>query len=117
MSSEFQPTLFLFGDRAGLGAWEIGHYRQHLRYLTHLESLPQPIVIQDYPIMHVGNNEAQRKVWLRDHESIHAIVRGYANVTSIDLSVVDFENPEQVYEWLQAHALEHQLIDTAFGLS
>ena len=44
MTTEFDPTDFLPGDRAGQGRWEIGHYRQHQRYLEFLAGQDPPII-------------------------------------------------------------------------
>ena len=114
--TEFAPSIFLFGDRAGQGRWEIGHYRQHLNYLTYLAGLTNPVVIPDYPLLTIGESDLQRRVWLESHQEIHSILRTYANVTGIDLSAVDFNNQEELSVWLDSHATEHALIDAAFGL-
>lgn len=116
MASEFNPTIFLLGDRAGQGRWEVGHYRQHLKYLTHLVNLPIPILIPDHPLMTIGQNDLQRRLWLQDHDATHKLLRTYANVTGVDLSAVDFEDEHEFTVWLDTHATEHALIDEAFGL-
>lgn len=114
--TEFNPTIFLFGDRAGQGRWEVAHYRQHLNYLTHLAKLSPPTLIADHPLMTIGQNELQRRLWLQDHATTHNILRTYANVTGIDLSTVDFEDQHEFQIWLETHSTEHTLIDAAFGL-
>jgi hypothetical protein len=116
MPSEFNPTVFLPGDRAGQGRWEVGHYRQHIKYVTHLAGLATPILIADHPLMTIGENDLQRRLWLEDHQATHEILRTYADVTGIDLSAVDFDDPHEVTIWLDTHATEHSLIDQAFGL-
>ena len=115
--SEFNPSIFLYGDRAGQGRWEIGHYRQHLNYVTFLaKRTPAPVIIPDHPLITIGTTDLERRVWLEDHAATHGVLRAYANVTWIDLSEVDFESPEEFNIWLDSHALEHSLIDSAFGL-
>lgn len=116
MASEFQPTTFIFGDRAGQGLWEIGHYRQHVRYVTTLAGQSVPILIADHPLMTMGKNDFERRIWLQDHANVHVILRSYANVTGVDLAAVDFNDPDQFTVWLDAHATEHSLIDQAFGI-
>lgn len=117
MSTEFDPPIFLFGDRAAQGRWEIGHYRQHLRYLSYLASLTTPVVIADQPIITMGTTDLERRIFLNSHQILHELIRPYANVTGIDLALVDLKNEEQFYVWLDVHATEHDLIDQAFGLS
>ena len=114
--TEFNPTIFLAGDRAGQGRWEVGHYRQHLNYLNHLAQLLTPVLLPDHPLLTMGRTKLERRVWLEDHQEVHSTLRIYANVTGIDLSAVDFDDPEQFSVWLDDHALEHSLIDAAFGL-
>jgi hypothetical protein len=114
--TEFSPNLVLFGDRAGLGRWLIGHYRQHLNYTSALAAKTPPIYIADHPIMDIGDTPAERRIWLDDHEAVHAILRGYLNVTGGDLSQLDFTKEAGWYLWLEAHANEHALFDQALGL-
>ncbi len=114
--SEFNPTNFVFGDRAGQGRWEVGHYRQHLNYVKYLVGLSNPILIPDYPLLTMGQNDLQRRLWLESHQEIHTTLRTYSNVTGIDLSSVNFKNAEEFNTWLDSHAEEHALIDAAFGL-
>jgi hypothetical protein len=114
--TEFVPSIFLYGDRAGQGRWEIGHYRQHVTYVTHLATRANPVLIPDHPLMVIGTTDLERRVWLEDHAATHGALRELANVSGIDLSEVDFENPEEFNVWLDSHSLEHSLIDAAFGL-
>lgn len=117
MSSEFDPNVFIFQDRAGQGRWEIGHYRQHVRYNQVLASFATPVIIPIQPLMTMGNTDLERRIFLNSHENLHEAIRPYANVTGIDLSLVDFEDEEEFYSWMDVHAQEHALIDAAFGLA
>jgi hypothetical protein len=117
MATEFDPDIYEFGDRAGQGRWEIGHYRQHLRYLALLASLSPPIILADQPIITMGTTDLEHRIWLQSHQLMHGLLRPYANVTGIDLSLVDLTNEEQFYVWLDVHSDEHALIDQAFGLT
>jgi hypothetical protein len=116
MATEFDPSIFSLGDRAGQGRWEVGHYRQHLHYLTKLAGLSPAIIIADHPILRMGVSDVQRKLWLADHANVHNILRQYTNVSGIDLSAVDINDPNEFQVWLDSHATEHQLIDQALGL-
>ena len=117
MTTEFDPTDFLPGDRAGQGRWEIGHYRQHQRYLEFLAGQDPPIIIAEQPIITMGNTDLERKIFLNSHQVAHELIRPYANVTGIDLALVDFKNEEEFFVWLDVHASEHALLDQAFGLT
>ncbi len=117
MSTEFSPNLFEFGDIAGNGAWLDGHYRQHLRYNAVLAALAPPIIINPYPIMIVQQGEVGRRDWLQSHENWHELIRPFANVTSIDLSQVNLDDPNQFYSWMDLHNQEHAALDSAFGVA
>lgn len=115
--TEFTPSIVAFGDRAGLGAWEVGHYRQHLNYVTHLAGLSPAVVIADHPLMRIGETDGERKAWLEDHQVVHTLLRAQANVTGVDLSQVDMGDERQWEIWQRAHADEHLQIDQSFGLT
>lgn len=118
MTTEFQADLVAFGDPAGLGEWEIGHYRQHLDYNTFLASQSPPVILPTFPIMRLsGADPDEILFWLNFHEKWHELVRPYANVTDIDLSEFDITQPDVWYDWQDLHNSEHQLFDQAFGLS
>lgn len=118
MTSQFQANLVAFGDRAGLGEWEVGHYRQHLAYNAHLAGLTPPVILPDFPIFRlVGINRTEVLFWLNYHEKWHELIRPFANVTDIDLSEFDIMKPAVWYEWQDLHNSEHLLFDQAFGLT
>ncbi len=117
LTSEFAPNTFLFGDRAGQGRWEIGHFRQHLRYEAVLAARSPPVIIATQPIMTIGSTDLERRIFLNSHNTEHELLRPYANVTGIDLSAVDLTDEEQFYTWLDDHAEEHALLDVAFGVT
>lgn len=116
MATEFFPNIYLFGDRAGQGRWEIGHYRQHLRYRDLLAASNPPFILPDHPLIVVGKTPLERRIWLNDHQSVHALLRARTNVSGIDLSQVNLDDPHDFLTWLDAHATEHSLIDANLGL-
>ena len=117
MATEFDPDIFLFGDRGSQGRWEIGHFRQHLRYLDVLARQNPPIILSDEAIITMGQTNLEHRIWLNSHQVMHELLRPYANVTGIDLALVDLRKEEEFYTWLDLHSQEHKLIDTAFGVS
>ena len=118
MSTEFFPDTVPPGDPAGFGLWLMGHGRQHLRYVDRLAAnMPFPIVIPTFPLFDIGETEFQRRTWLDIHQQTHATLRPYANITGVDLSLVDFEDETAWFQWMDVHAAEHRLIDQAFGFA
>lgn len=117
MSTEFALNTFAFGDAAGSGEWLIGHYRQHLRYNAVLAQQSPPVVLPTFEIMSVEGGSIGRRAWLNDHSTWHNLLRPLANVTGIDLSIVDMDNESEFYSWIDAHNQEHQILDIVFGVS
>jgi hypothetical protein len=117
MSTEFSTNTFEYGDEAGLGAWTIGHYRQHLRYEAVLAALAPPIIIPTYPIIQFGGNRTEIRFWLDDHEKLHEQLRPIANVSGSNLADLDYDDPGFFYQWLDTHNAEHAQLDQAFGLA
>ncbi|MBO0863555.1 MAG: hypothetical protein J2P16_00585 [Mycobacterium sp.] len=115
MSNEFSLNFVVFGDEAGLGAYEIGHYRQHLQYLRVLQQ--QGIFISDPPILHlVGDDPAELASWLGFHEALHQTLRGIARTSGgVDLGMLDPSSETQFYLWQEAHAAEHAEFNARFG--
>jgi hypothetical protein len=118
MTTEFQVATVAYGDAAGLGLWEIEHYRQHLRYKDALAAHSPPIIIQDFPIMRlVGSNKAERASWLASHERLHETLRTFANVTGPNYADINLDDPGAFDDWLNVHKTEHDLFDAAFGVA
>lgn len=118
MTTEFLANTVVFGDQPGLGEWEIGHFRQHLRYNGVLAARSPAVVIPVFPIMNlVGMTDQEVFFWLDAHENWHEQIRPFANVTGINLSFFDVRSPDSFYEWQDLHSAEHNLIDRAFGLA
>ena len=114
MTNEFQLTFLEYGDSAGLGAYEIGHYRQHRNYVDALAA--QNITIPDIPILHIlGDNPAELAQWLNDHEGLHELLRQHSGVTGVNLADLNPQSAEDFYIWLDNHAAEHRAFDAKFG--
>ena len=117
VTTQFMPNLFSYGDEAGFGQWLVGHYRQHLAYNQVLAAQTAPIVIPVYPILTLTAGKPGVRFWLDSHENWHEAIRPYANVLGIDLSSVDWQNPNEFYQWLDIHNQEHGELDLAFGVA
>lgn len=121
----FELNLVPYGDKPGLGRYEVGHFLQHQQYLQLLAA--QGINIPDYnlfgmvggpagdPRQFLGDNPNQFLTWLNDHEAIHIFLRAQSGVSGIDLSALDTNSPESWDLWQQWHAQEHAQFDQHFG--
>jgi hypothetical protein len=117
VSTEFSPNLFQFGDVAGNGAWLDGHYRQHLRYNNVLAARTPPVVLPVFPILTVEAGQVGRRDWLNSHENWHELIRPFTAATGIDLSMVNLDDENQFYAWMDLHNYEHNLFDLSLGVA
>jgi hypothetical protein len=119
----FELNYVLYGDRTGLGTYEVGHFLQHQQYLNILAG--SGVILPDYNILRMGGDDPQRFLgenanewlaWLTNHEAIHELLRAQANVSgSQNLADMDPESPESFALWQEAHSYEHGLFDQHFG--
>lgn len=58
--------------------------------------------------------------WLAGHNDSHVAILSYlsqAGSVQVDLSVVDFHDPTQFYDWMQAHLLMHDFEQQHLGIT
>lgn len=121
----FLPNYTVWGDRPGLGTYEVGHFLQHQQYLQvlarHGVFLPDFNIIrmgpgqESDPERFLGDNANEFLTWLNDHETIHELLRQRTNVSGSNLADLDPDSPEQWDIWQQAHAREHAAFDELLG--
>lgn len=120
VTTEFQVNQVSYGDTIGIGLWADGHFRQHLRYNATLAAQPTPVILPEFPILFCPLfSQASRreiKFWLDSHEKWHELLRPIVNITSADFSTLNWDKPAEWYDWQDLHAVEHQLLDRAFGV-
>ena len=115
--TDFSPDTCVFNDVIGLSAWRIGHQREHSSFVVVLARQTPPILMPDYPLIDIGADKGVQQTWLDEHSRAHSILRSVTNVNGIDLADVDLHDSEQWYIWVSAHALEHQELRAALGLT
>lgn len=84
---------------------------------TATAALANPVILQVYPILRMDWTPHHLQEWLDMHEHWHEDVRPFANVTGVDLSVVNLQKPDEFYSWVDVHNQEHQFLDRAFGVT
>lgn len=114
MANYFELNFVVYGDRPGLGAYEVGHFLQHQQYLQILAR--NNVILPDYDILHMqSENENAFAWWLNQHEAIHELLRAQANASGVNLSYLDPQSPEQWDIWQDEHAAQHRAFDVHFG--
>lgn len=117
MTVNFQPDVCLPHDPAGFGAWLTGHYYEHLVMAQKAAGLTDPVLVPQFDILSWRAEPEYVTNWLVNHEAIHDALRTGANLTGIDLSLVDFTNDDEFSEWLDIHAQEHIELRQIYGIS
>jgi hypothetical protein len=112
----FFHTTFYPDDPIGFGIWRMEHYLEHLQFVQ-LGLLQNPIVlVPDYSIVDWTDNQRARQDWFDAHQDIHNRLRSWTGVQGVDLSVVDWDKPDEQLSWLDDHGVEHSLIRQALNL-
>jgi hypothetical protein len=123
MANYFLLNEVVYGDKSGLGAYEVGHFLQHQQYLNILAG--SNVILPDYNILRMGGDDPRRflgenanefEAWLGNHYNIHLMLRQQAGGAGTgDLSYFDTQSPEQWAIWQQDHAADHAVFDKHFG--
>lgn len=71
---------------------------------------PPFYVLDPLPLRDMG-------AWLEQHQILHNIMNGVLGTNSNDLTAVDFNDPDQLTEWIWLHAQEHFTAADLLGLS
>lgn len=92
-----RATTFDVSDQGALRAWLV--MNEELRETQHAE-LPDSLAN-----------------WLQFHNAMHQSEADVMGITSfIDLSAVDFRNPDEFYVWMQTHQDAHAIENATLGI-
>lgn len=114
---QFSPDLANFGDIPGYGAYDSGHYREHLQFVQILAQQTPPILIPDYDFMAFLTAGQTRRSVLETHQQAHVLLNQITGVQGIDLSEVNLDNQDEFNNWIGYHQTAHQLLRQALGVS
>lgn len=113
----FFHTVVLPNDPSGFGVWLLEHYYQHEQFVSLGLTQSPTQFIPDYAIQDWSDEPGIVKQWLNVHQQIHDALRDWTGVQGIDLSTVDLNDHDAWFEWMDAHAQEHSLINSALGIT
>lgn len=114
---QFSPDQVGFKDMPGYGAWDMGHYREHLQFVQVLAQQTPPILIPDFDLMTFLTGGPVRTSIVQSHAQAHNLLRGALGITGVDLSVVNMDDEGSFYDWLGTHATEHAQIRQNLGIT
>jgi len=113
---QFSPDQCAFGDIAGMGAWDIGHGREHIQFVQALAARNPAVVIPDRDLLSLLTAGDARASQVQSHQQTHALLRSITGVQGVDLGQVNLGDEGDFYNWLGAHAQEHILLRQALGI-
>lgn len=114
---QFAPDIASFGDAAGYGSFDVGHYREHLQFVQVLSQQTPAVILPDFDFLQLLTAGQARRSMLESHQSSHALLRQVTGVQGVDLSQFDLDKQDDFYSWLGYHQVEHQQIRAALGIS
>lgn len=114
---QFQPNQCAFGDLPGYGAWDIGHAREHLQFVSALAARSPAVLIPAYDFLSFLTAGNWRKSIIESHAKAHVQLRAALGIAGVDLSVVNLDDQNDFYNWLDWHAREHAQIRHNLGLT
>ena len=113
---QFQPDQVSFGDLAGYGAFDIGHYREHLQFVQALAAQVPPVLLYDFDLSTFLTAGSARQSQIQSHAQVHTLIRAALGITGSDLSVANLDDQGGFYDFLGYHATEHAAIRQALGI-
>jgi len=114
---QFQPDQATFGDIAGYGAFDIGHAREHIQFVTTLQQQSPAVLIPDFDFLSFLTAGNARKSIVQSHAQAHQLLRSALGISGSDLSAVNLDDQGSFYDWLGSHATEHATIRQQLGIT
>ena len=112
----FQPDTCTFQDIIGMGAWDIGHDREHLQFVQMASAMTPPIVLPAYDLLNVLTSHQTQRAQLEAHQSAHSLLSQIAGITSLDFTQFDLTKQDDFYNFLGYHQTSHQQLRQFFGI-
>jgi hypothetical protein len=114
---QFQPDQVSFGDRAGYGAWDLGHYREHLQFVQAMAALVPAVLIYDFDLSLFLAAGQARPSQIQSHAQAHTLLRAALGLTGSDLSTANLDDQGSFYDFLAYNAADHAAIRQQLGIS
>jgi hypothetical protein len=116
MTTLFVHTDFIPGDQEGFGLWRSEHYYDHVALNLKARNLSSPVIVPEYDITSWDEAPYQRSLWLAGHYDMHLALRDATGITGVDLTQVNWDDPKELFSWLENHSAEHEILDQVLGV-
>jgi len=115
---QFAPDQCEFGDQAGYGIVDIGHWREHIQ-LVQLFWAQSPSIVIPNPdfgaILSGGPSNLRRGLDL--HQTVHTLLRQFTGVPGVDYTDFRLDQETDFYSFMGYHAGEHAAIRQVLGIT
>ena len=107
------PALYAFpGSAEDWKAWTFNHAANHYDWLNAPKAAGQnlaqyPLDISDFSNM---------GMWIYQHQIMHNQVNALLKTQGFDLQTLDWQDPDQLRDWLNLNGNEHVRISAALGV-
>lgn len=95
--------------------WSRAHRESHAMIREAIRTREEnPIDLPDYPLEPM--EQAEIGGFLQRNQRMHVDFNGVLQLTNVDLSSVDFTDPEQLATWIYLHWSNHRDAEAALGI-
>ena len=107
------PNLYAFPDNADdWQAWMFNHAANHYDWLISPIASGQNLTQYNLDTSDFNN----MGMWFYQHQVMHNQINAVLKTTGFDFTVLDWEDPDQLRNWLNLNGAEHVRISAALGV-
>ena len=114
--SQFAPDQCGFGDPVGYGAFDMGHYREHLQFIQVLAQRVPAVLIPDHDFSAFLTGGSAKTSAVLAHGQVHVLLGAALGITSVDFSGFNLDDQSNFYDFLGDHAGTHAEIRKQLGI-
>lgn len=94
--------------------WAFSNSAEHAKIIRAIRQQLNITTLQTFILDPIPAHD--KNSWLLRHQVVHNQMNAVTGVNGNDLSVVDFNNPEELQAWIDLHAQEHYQTNAILGI-
>lgn len=107
------PRLYAFPNSEDeWRSWTFNHAANHYDWVNAPKAAGKMLV--QYPLDLIDPRDLG--MWLYQHQVMHNQVNALLQTSGFDLTVLDWEDPDQLRNWINLNGAEHVRISAALGV-
>ena len=112
----FQPDICTFRDFVGMGAWDVGHAREHIQFVQVAAAMSPAVVLPAYDFLNVLTSHGTQRAQLESHQAVHDLLSNLSGITAVDFTGFDLSKQDDFYNFLGYHQTTHAQLRQFFGI-